>query len=479
VFMLRKVEATDPTNCLSYASDAVGIQSCISNAGLFESVIRGVVAAVVISVSFSISCSSDSATNPVIAGASGTTGAGGVVTGTAPASTNAGSVNPGAGGTTATTVNTAGQMAKGGQSGQAGSAGKKTTAAAGARAGSSGANQTAGAGGKPATETCNQIPPPSSDCSAKLSPGDDRTCTIQVAGQERTYLLFAPKLYNPCKPTPLVVDAHGFSETAPEEAGLESFCSAPPFPTGCYPNGTGSGMRIMAKHEGFITAHPQGIGNAWGAADADFMAEVVKEVKKVANIDATKVYMTGISNGGMLTYQTGCKYSDVFTAIIPHAGSEQSFGACAAITKPMPVLAWVSETDALVPYAQSRAAVENWAKLNNCQNGPKESHRYGGPEADDSHICYPGPNVEPDANQPPPFTTYEELIPCPNTGKVTICETWDKCDGGVEVMICRVAPDTENAANNQVGGHVLFVNDTKLFVSSVTWPFLKKFWSTK
>jgi poly(3-hydroxybutyrate) depolymerase len=398
------------------------------------------------------------------------TGAAGTVAASAGRSANAGS-----GGASSAAGSTAVQTAPRGGGG--GTSGQKVAAGAGGsagRAGKGGAQPTAGTSGKPAAETCDQIPPSSSDCAAKLAPGDDRTCTTQVAGQERTYLVLAPKLYNPCKPTPLVVDAHGVTETAREEAGIDSFCSAPPFPTGCYPKGTGSGMRIMANHEGFIVVHPQGLNNAWGASDADFMAQIVTEVKKVANIDTTKVYMTGISNGGMLTYVTGCKYSDIFTAIIPHAGAE-TYGACTSLKKPMPLMAWVTETDALVNYTQSRAAAVNWASLNKCQNGPHESKRYGGPEADDARICYPGPNVSQE-NDPAPFTTYEELIPCPKTGKVTICETWDKCDGGVEVMLCRVAPDTENEANNQVGGHVLFVNDTKLFVSAITWPFLKKFW---
>src|SRR5688572_23802946 len=46
------------------------------------------------------------------------------------------------------------------------------------------------------------------DCTAPLAPGDERTCTLEVNGTPRQFLLYAPARYDPCSGTALFVDAH-------------------------------------------------------------------------------------------------------------------------------------------------------------------------------------------------------------------------------------------------------------------------------
>lgn len=54
----------------------------------------------------------------------------------------------------------------------------------------------------------------------------------------------------------------------------------------------------------------------------------------------------------------------------------------------------------------------------------------------------------------------------------TTCVGWDQCDEGVEVMFCTVDAGTQN-----LGGHILYTNDTGLSLGAVTWQFFKKLWN--
>ena len=60
---------------------------------------------------------------------------------------------------------------------------------------------------------------------------------------------------------------------------------------------------------------------------------------------------------------------------------------------------------------------------------------------------------------------------CPAARPETKCDLWTECDEGVEVMMCSV-----NAANQEIGGHILYTNDTGLSLPALAWPFLKKNW---
>jgi poly(3-hydroxybutyrate) depolymerase len=284
------------------------------------------------------------------------------------------------------------------------------------------------------------VPPPvdnGSDCSAPLAPGTDRKCTIIVGGTARELLLYAPKSYDPCSPAPLVVDAHGSSET----------------------DGLGSGWRLVADREGFIVAQPQGIGNQWSQADADFMVQIATVVAKAAQVDPKRVYMTGISNGGELTYWTGCKDTDVFRAFAPVSGFGQM--TC-ALTHPAPMISFHSADDKLVAIADGQAAFQMWVTSNHCQRGPTSSWQFGGPSTDPREVCLTSGSG----------STWK-LAACDQAAPATVCQTWDQCDGGVEATFCTVPADKQHHFDT-TGGHILYINGTNLSLAAVAWEYFKK-----
>lgn len=314
-----------------------------------------------------------------------------------------------------------------------------------------------------ATEPCEidlEPKPGDNECTAPLKPGDDRRCDFTYNGAPRDFYIYAPTSYNPCVPASLIVDCHGMSESAEVHIGQQSFSGGP--------LGYGSSWRAAVYGENAIVVTPQGVGNAWNAvSDVGFLNEVATMVEQIANVDKERVYITGISMGGMITYATGCADTDRWRGLVGVAALNSGSASCARVARPVPFLAFHAVGDQLTNYQTDRQLAEHVAGLNNCQNGPYESKVFGGPNSGPDPVCFEVPPTQ-RINAPDPSNL--PLIPCPTDRPESTCVTWDQCDEGVEVMFCTVNADTQT-----LGGHILYTNDTGLSLGAAGWAFLKKF----
>lgn len=135
--------------------------------------------------------------------------------------------------------------------------------------------------------------------------------------------------------------------------------------------GNGAGMvkltnfNAVADREGFIVVYPDGIDRHWNDGrgvewyrahtqdvdDVGFISALIDELSRKLNIDVRRVYATGISNGGMMSYRLGCELSDKIAAIA-------AVTASLAVNKvrewspsrPMPVMIIAGTADPLVPW---------------------------------------------------------------------------------------------------------------------------------
>lgn len=313
----------------------------------------------------------------------------------------------------------------------------------------------------PGSSGCG-VEPDSTACSAPLKPGDDRKCLFSFGGAERKYYIYAPSSYNPNQPASMIIDCHGMSESAEVHIGVETFYDDSP-------TGYGSSWRRAVQGDNAIVVTPEGTGLQWNAnRDVPFLNEVADRVEKIAKVDKEKVYITGISMGGMITYETACENTDRWRGMSPVAALTRGT-MCSSIARPIPVITFHATGDQLTSYEDDYANTENLAKLNNCRRGPVEKKRFGGVNGSPDPVCYEtplGPGV-PDAVNPAAVP----LVPCPASRPKTTCVGWDQCDEGVEVMFCTV-----DASTQRIGGHILYTNDTGLSLGAVAWPFFKQFW---
>ena len=137
--------------------------------------------------------------------------------------------------------------------------------------------------------------------------------TITVGGLVRTYILYRPADL-PAR-APLVVMLHGGYGSA---AGAEHTYGWDP----------------EADTEHFIVAYPDGLNHAWNtdggccgkpaADDVDdvaFITQMVTAIEQAIPIDQSRVYATGISNGGIMDYTLACM-TTIFAAIGPDSATE-------------------------------------------------------------------------------------------------------------------------------------------------------------
>ena len=137
--------------------------------------------------------------------------------------------------------------------------------------------------------------------------------TMGFAGLDRAYRLYIPD--GVASPAPLVVMLHGgFGSAAQAERAY--------------------GWNQLADSAKFVVAYPDGITHAWnanggccglpawqGIDDVGFITAVVNDIGANISIDAERVFATGISNGGMMSYALACNTA-VFAAIGPDAATQ-------------------------------------------------------------------------------------------------------------------------------------------------------------
>jgi polyhydroxybutyrate depolymerase len=153
--------------------------------------------------------------------------------------------------------------------------------------------------------------------------------TITVDGLERNYLLHAPVRADVTAPIPLLIVIHGAGGSAAKAEAA-------------------TGMTELADADGFLVAYPQGTQAAdvageysWNAGaccatpvkkkidDVAFIAAMIADIAKEQPVDPEQVYVSGFSNGGMLSYRLACELPGVFAGVAVVAGA-LNVSECAA-----------------------------------------------------------------------------------------------------------------------------------------------------
>ena len=181
--------------------------------------------------------------------------------------------------------------------------------------------------------------PPTATPPAGSAPSGSSSGSIVSGGRTRTYRLYVPASLHPGQPTPLVVFLHGgFGDGAQAE--------------GTY------GWDPAADANGFVVVYPDGVAKAWnggsccglpqsqGIDDVAFIRDLVRHVETVLPIDPSRIYATGISNGGIMAYRLACETA-LFAAIGPDSATEL---VDCADAQPTSVIAIHGLDDTRVPY---------------------------------------------------------------------------------------------------------------------------------
>ena len=201
--------------------------------------------------------------------------------------------------------------------------------------------------------------------------------SLEHQGRTRTYRIYVPKGYEPAKALPLVIAMHGGTGTA---KGMQKLAG---------------NFDEIADREGFFVAYPDGYGRTWndGRAldsfpamkenvdDVDFIRTLIDTLHARLNVDVTRVYATGISNGGHMSHRLAAELSDRLAAVAPVAASmPANILKTASPAHPIGILMIFGTEDPLNWWKGGGAAggtsppvpdmIRWWARQNGCAEEP-------------------------------------------------------------------------------------------------------------
>jgi predicted peptidase len=153
---------------------------------------------------------------------------------------------------------------------------------------------------------------------------------------------------------PLIVFLHGKSLSGDSLERLKTY-------------GTISAI-TKGKHIPALVVAPQTPeGEGWVPAK---IMRLINHIKRIASVDTSRIYVTGMSMGGYGTFRFVAAYPHIVAAAAPMAGGGDLHGAKNLSTVPLWVLHGKKDVD--VPFVQSSkmvAAIAKWLLAHKRENG--------------------------------------------------------------------------------------------------------------
>ena len=186
----------------------------------------------------------------------------------------------------------------------------------------------------------------SSTSSSSTSQAQTGTFNLALShdGLTREYILYVPSSYTGSTQVPLLFNFHGFSGTSSGQMN-------------------DSDMRSLSETETFILVYPQGslLGgySHWNAAlsggsnkstadDVGFVETMISSISSSYQVDSTRIYACGYSNGGFFSYFLAGHRSNVVAAVGSVSGTMLEGNPDPA--NPVPTINLHGTSDSVVPY---------------------------------------------------------------------------------------------------------------------------------
>ena len=166
-----------------------------------------------------------------------------------------------------------------------------------------------------------------------------------IGGHERSFLLYLPPNLKPGSPLLLVF--HGGGQDAKDLRIA-----------------TGYEFDLLADKYGFAVVYPDGIDNGWNACrksvqrnarsvdDIAFIEAIIGHQASVNGIDRKRVFATGHSNGGAISFRLALEHPEDFAgvAVISSSLPSQSDMGCKPKNIPIPMMIINGTADPVNPY---------------------------------------------------------------------------------------------------------------------------------
>jgi len=180
---------------------------------------------------------------------------------------------------------------------------------------------------------------------------------INVGNTIRQMLVYAPLDIEPNRP--LLISLHGMNQDINYQKNQAKW-------------------ELVAKENNFVVVYPAGINKSWdlsGTKDIDFIIAIIDEMYDRYTIDRNRVYLSGFSMGGMMTYYAATKIADKIAAFAPVSGYLMG-GPNTNSSRPIPIIHTHGTADDVVPFSGVQTCLNAWITRNNCPTTPVVTDPY-------------------------------------------------------------------------------------------------------
>lgn len=229
------------------------------------------------------------------------------------------------------------------------------------------------------------------------SPGKDHepgchTFTVEAGGKTRRYIVHVQAGHDPSSPSAVVIMFHGgggSGRNAIKETGWTGKADEESF-LALFPEGTPPDPSKPARFHGNPQTWNDGSGRpgvgaaARNEADVEFVSAMLVDLGERFEVDDSRIYVTGFSNGASMAFRVARELSTVVAAAAPVAGADWLDETEPA--RPVPLLYITGAADPLNPVAggeiriglksfgtkpPTREMIEKWVKIHGCPEGPR------------------------------------------------------------------------------------------------------------
>jgi polyhydroxybutyrate depolymerase len=187
--------------------------------------------------------------------------------------------------------------------------------------------------------------------------------------------LFLPQGYSTNSSVPLLIDLHGYTGSGKSQAAY-TFLQEAAYDRGlAYIAPDGLEDSLGSRYWNATTACCD--FNRSDIDDVAFIEALIEKIKVTANIDSSRIYLFGHSNGHFMSYAFLCSGNNEIAAVAGLAGAmDPDIAACRA--KPSNILHIHGEADGTIlfnggalfgnRYTSAGETVKRWSFINNCDN---------------------------------------------------------------------------------------------------------------
>lgn len=285
--------------------------------------------------------------------------------------------------------------------------------------------------------------------------GDDARRSLTHRGRDRTYVVRAPRdlsrdgspdASRPVTPLPVVLVLHGGGGNAANAEQMTGFTRYVDTERVLvvYPEGTGRRAdRLLTWNAGHCCSYA--MENR--VDDVGFIAALLDALARDYPVDPRRIYVTGMSNGAMMSHRVGRELSPRIAAIAPVVGA--LFGDEPPARGPVAMLAINGMLDKAVP-AQ------------------------GGPTGGRSRREWDGTPTKPNSEQGLYWARANECLPTPSIEKKPNLVSWRyECPPGRAVELLQVTDNGHAWPGGQKGSRLGDTPSTAIDATAVIWTFFK------